>query len=181
MAHSHTRLRYSHFRGKSGKDPDTFLQEFLQVSEANKEESTTDRLRIFPGLLKDRASRWYRNTEAATRADWVTFTKAFLAEFRDLEFTAHYRKYRHKYKKKGKLDLRKSSSDQKKKHSKKKESRKESSSSSESSDEDNSKKKSSHSKLGKQVDMNSSFVKLGDSMEQLTKRMAGLSVQLAAP
>ncbi|KAL3687692.1 hypothetical protein R1sor_014001 [Riccia sorocarpa] len=88
MAQNGTKIRYPQFKGRSGTDPDVFLNEFKQIVVANREGTEPDYLLLFPALLKGRASRWYNGTTAALQADWAALQAAFLAEFRDLDFNA---------------------------------------------------------------------------------------------
>ncbi|KAL3680363.1 hypothetical protein R1sor_023319 [Riccia sorocarpa] len=57
MAQHGTKIRYLQFKGRSGTDPDVFLNEFKQIAVANREGTEPDYLRLFPALLKGRASR----------------------------------------------------------------------------------------------------------------------------
>ena len=55
---STTRLKYSRFKGDGSQDVDDWLIEFKSTALANQEEPDT-RLRIFQGLLKGEALKWY--------------------------------------------------------------------------------------------------------------------------
>ncbi|KAL3678850.1 hypothetical protein R1sor_021806 [Riccia sorocarpa] len=69
--HLGTLLRYSKFKGKSGDDPDLFLDEYKRIATANREGTEADYLRIFPALPKGRASRWFEVTPPTTRTVWT--------------------------------------------------------------------------------------------------------------
>lgn len=53
-----TRLKYTTFKGR-GQDPDGWLGEFLSTAKTNKENADPDLLRIFEGLMKNEAHKWY--------------------------------------------------------------------------------------------------------------------------
>ncbi|KAL3686590.1 hypothetical protein R1sor_009164 [Riccia sorocarpa] len=81
-----SRLRYPFFRGKEGEDPDLFLQEFAMTAEANRENTDNDKLRLFPALLKKRASKWFVGLPPATQQAWRLLRDTFRQEFRDLGY-----------------------------------------------------------------------------------------------
>ena len=57
---STTRLKYSRFKGDGSEDVDDWLTEFKSTAIANQEEPATI-LRIFQGLLKGEALKWYQD------------------------------------------------------------------------------------------------------------------------
>ncbi|KAL2624059.1 hypothetical protein R1flu_008304 [Riccia fluitans] len=75
------------FKGKEGNDPDLFLQEFDLTTNANRENEDANKLRLFPALLKKRASKWFVALPEATWHNWPLLRNAFVQEFRDLGYT----------------------------------------------------------------------------------------------
>ena len=57
---STTRLKYSRFKGDGSQDVDNWLTEFRSTAAANQEEPVAT-LRIFQGLLKGEALKWYQD------------------------------------------------------------------------------------------------------------------------
>ena len=57
---STTRLKYNRFKGDGSHDVDDWLTEFKSMAIANQEEPATI-LRIFQGLLKGEALKWYQD------------------------------------------------------------------------------------------------------------------------
>jgi len=53
-----TRLRYNKFRGDGSKDVDDWMGEFEATAVANQEDPDSKQ-RIFQGLLKGEALKWY--------------------------------------------------------------------------------------------------------------------------
>ena len=77
-----TRLKYSSFRGDGNQDADDWFCEFESIAMANQENPPSKR-RIFQGLLKGEALKWYQDVPEETRADWTDFTALFLKTFRE--------------------------------------------------------------------------------------------------
>ena len=77
-----TRLKYSSFRGDGNQDADDWFCEFESIATANQEDPPSKR-RIFQGLLKGEALKWYQDVPEETRADWTDFTALFLKTFRE--------------------------------------------------------------------------------------------------
>ena len=78
-----THLKYSKFRGDGSQDVDDWFSEFESIALANREELETKQ-RIFQGLLKGEALKWYQDVPDATRNDWDNFTPLFLQTFREV-------------------------------------------------------------------------------------------------
>src|SRR5450759_2184760 len=78
-----TRLKYSKFRGDGRKDVDEWVTEFESIALANQEEADA-KPRIFQGLLKGEALRWYQNVPEENRADWDNFLNSFRRTFREV-------------------------------------------------------------------------------------------------
>ena len=57
---STTRLKYSRFKGDGGQDVDDWLIEFKSTALANQEELAAKQ-RIFQGVLKGKALKWYQD------------------------------------------------------------------------------------------------------------------------
>ena len=77
---STTRLKYSKFKGDGSQDVDDWLIEFKSTTVANQEEPAT-RLRIFQGLLKGEALKWYQDIPNRIRDNWEQLTNLFLRTF----------------------------------------------------------------------------------------------------
>lgn len=77
-----TRLKYSRFQGDGGKDVDDWLEEFTATAQANLEDDES-RLRVFSGLLKGEALKWYLDVPVAVRRVWAELTEAFVHTFRE--------------------------------------------------------------------------------------------------
>ena len=78
-----TRLKYTKFRGDDLMDVDDWMAEFEATVEANQEDLASKR-RVFHGLLKGEAVRWYQDILAAIRNDWGQLTELFLRTFREV-------------------------------------------------------------------------------------------------
>ena len=77
-----TRLKYSRFKGDGSQDVDEWLCEFESIALANQEDPDAKR-RIFQGLLKGEALRWYQDVPDRTRNDWDSFVTLFQRTFRE--------------------------------------------------------------------------------------------------
>ena len=77
-----TRLKYSRFRGDGSQDVDDWFCEFESIAMANQEEQEAKR-RIFQGLLKGEALKWYQDVPDTTRDSWSDFVSLFLRTFRE--------------------------------------------------------------------------------------------------
>lgn len=77
-----TRLKYSRFRGDGKQDVDDWYCEFESIATANQEEPEA-KGRIFQGLLKGEALKWYQDIPEETRGDWAEFITLFLRAFRE--------------------------------------------------------------------------------------------------
>ena len=66
---STTRLKYSRFKGDGSQDVDDWLTEFKSTAAANQEEPAVA-LRIFQGLLKGEALKWYQDVPDQIRSSW---------------------------------------------------------------------------------------------------------------
>jgi len=77
-----TRLKYSKFRGDGSQDVDDWFSEFESIALANQEDLDIKQ-RIFQGLLKGEALKWYQDIPDAARNDWDNFTRMFLKTFRE--------------------------------------------------------------------------------------------------
>ena len=78
-----TRLRYSRFRGDGGKDVDDWMSEFEATAIANQED-VASRNRVFQGLLKGEALRWYQDVSDRDRNNWDQLKELFLRTFREV-------------------------------------------------------------------------------------------------
>jgi hypothetical protein len=78
-----TRLKYSKFRGDGKKDVDEWVTEFESLALANQEEADA-KPRIFQGLLKGEALRWYQDVPEESRANWDDFITTFRRTFREV-------------------------------------------------------------------------------------------------
>ena len=77
------RLKYSKFRRDGSQDVDDWFSEFESIALVNQEELESKQ-RIFQGLLKGEALKWYQDVLDATRNDWDNFTLLFLRTFREV-------------------------------------------------------------------------------------------------
>ena len=77
-----TRLKYSRFRGDGSQDVDDWFCEFESTALANQEDNET-KARIFQGLLKGEALKWYQDVPEFTRSNWEQLTRLFLRTFRE--------------------------------------------------------------------------------------------------
>ena len=77
-----TRLKYSRFRGDGNQDVDDWFCEFESIAAANQEEPDSKK-RIFQGLLKGEALKWYQDVPDDERDDWKDFSNLFLKTFRE--------------------------------------------------------------------------------------------------
>ena len=78
-----TCLKYSKFRGDGSQDVDDWFSEFESIALANQEELESKQ-RIFQGLLKEEALKWYQDVPDATWNDSDNFTPLFLRTFREV-------------------------------------------------------------------------------------------------
>lgn len=79
---SSSRLKYSKFEGGGEQDVDDWLDHFNAILEANDETDPDIRRRLFYGLLRGEALRWYNGLERGVRNDWDQLLRAFVTEFR---------------------------------------------------------------------------------------------------
>ena len=79
---STTRLKYSRFKGDESQDVDDWLTEFKSTTAANQEEPAAV-LRIFQGLLKGEALKWYQDVPDRIRTSWDQLSNLFLKTFRE--------------------------------------------------------------------------------------------------
>ena len=77
-----TRLKYSRFRGDGSQDVDGWFCEFESTALANQEDNET-KARIFQGLLKGEALKWYQDVPEFTRSSWEQLMRLFLRTFRE--------------------------------------------------------------------------------------------------
>ena len=77
-----TRLKYSRFRGDESQDVDNWFYEFESTALANQEDNKA-KARIFQGLLKGEALKWYQDVPEFTRSNWEQLTRLFLITFRE--------------------------------------------------------------------------------------------------
>ena len=75
-----TRLKYSRFKGDGSQDVDDWFYEFESTTLANQEDNKT-KARIFQGLLKGEALKWYQDVPEFTRSNWEQLTRLFLRTF----------------------------------------------------------------------------------------------------
>lgn len=81
--HPMSRLRYKRFKGDGSQDVDDWLCEFESTALANQENEAAQR-RIFQGLLKGEALRWYQDVPDLDRNDWDQLRTDFLQAFREV-------------------------------------------------------------------------------------------------
>ena len=79
---STTRLKYSRFKGDGSQEVDDWLTEFKSIAAANQEELAAS-LRIFQGLLKGEALKWYQDVPEPIRTNWDQLSNLFLRTFRE--------------------------------------------------------------------------------------------------
>ena len=77
-----TRLKYNRFRGDGSQDVDDWFCEFESTALANQEDNEA-KARIFQGLLKGEAQKWYQDVPEFTRSSWEQLTRLFLRTFRE--------------------------------------------------------------------------------------------------
>ena len=77
-----TRLKYSRFQGDERHDVDEWSCEFESIATTNEEDSEAKR-RIFQGLLKGEALKWYIDVPEETMDNWAEFVTLFLKTFRE--------------------------------------------------------------------------------------------------
>ena len=80
---STTRLKYNKFKGDRSQDVDDWLTEFQSMAIANQEEPATI-FRIFQGLLKGEALKWYQDVPDRIRTNWEQLSSLFLRTFREV-------------------------------------------------------------------------------------------------
>lgn len=78
-----TRLRYKRFKGDGNQDADDWLCEFESTALANQENEAAQR-RIFQGLLKGEALKWYQDVPDLIRNNWDQLRNDFLQAFREV-------------------------------------------------------------------------------------------------
>ena len=77
-----TCLKYSRFRGDGSQDVDDWFCEFESTALVNQEDNEA-KARIFEGLLKREALKWYQDVPEFTRNSWEQLTRLFLRTFRE--------------------------------------------------------------------------------------------------
>jgi hypothetical protein len=78
-----TRLKYKRFKGDGHQDVDDWFSEFESIAVANQEEDEAKQ-RIFQGLLKGEALKWYQDIPVRDRNDWEQLTTTFLQAFQEV-------------------------------------------------------------------------------------------------
>jgi hypothetical protein len=78
-----TWLKYKRFKGDGHQDVDDWFSEFKSTAVANQEEDKAKQ-RIFQGLLKGEALKWYQDIPVRDRNDWDQLTTTFLQAFREV-------------------------------------------------------------------------------------------------
>ena len=78
-----TRLKYSRFQGDGSQDVDDWFSEFKSIALANQEDLKAKQ-RMFQGLLKGEALKWYQNISDRNQDDWDNFIFLFLRTFREV-------------------------------------------------------------------------------------------------
>jgi hypothetical protein len=78
-----TRLKYKTFKGDGHQDVDDWFSEFESTAIANQEEDEAKQ-RIFQGLLKGEALKWYQDIPVRDWNDWERLTTTFLQAFREV-------------------------------------------------------------------------------------------------
>ena len=79
---STTRLKYSRFKGDGSQDVDDWLTEFKSTIVANQKEPAAA-LRIFHGLLKGEAFKWYQDVPDRIRTSWDQLSNLFFRTFQE--------------------------------------------------------------------------------------------------
>jgi hypothetical protein len=79
-----TRLKYKRFKGDGHQDVDNWFSEFESTAVANQEEEEAKQ-RIFQGLLKGEALKWYQDVPVRNRNNWDQLTTAFLQAFQEVD------------------------------------------------------------------------------------------------
>ena len=79
---STTCLKYNRFKGDGSQDVDYWLTEFKSTTMANQKEPATT-LRIFQGILKGEALKWYQDIPKWIRNNREQLTSLFLRTFRE--------------------------------------------------------------------------------------------------
>lgn len=77
-----TRLKYEKFKGDGSQDVDDWMGEFESTAFAN-EEVPASKHRIFQGLLKGEALKWYQDLSEDVKNDWHELIPLFLRTFRE--------------------------------------------------------------------------------------------------
>jgi hypothetical protein len=78
-----TRLKYKRFKGDGHQDVDDWFSEFESTAVANQKEDEAKQ-RIFQGLLKGEALKWYQDIPVRDRNDWDQLTTTFLQAFQEV-------------------------------------------------------------------------------------------------
>ena len=79
---STTRLKCSRFKGDGSQDVNDWFIEFESTTLANQEEPAAKQ-RIFQGVLKGEALKWYQDVPDRIRNNWKQLTLLFLRTFRE--------------------------------------------------------------------------------------------------
>ena len=77
-----TRLKYSRFQGDGSQDVDDWFSKDESVALTNQEDLEIKQ-RIFQGLLKGEALKWYQDVLDRNRNDWNNFVSLFLRTFQE--------------------------------------------------------------------------------------------------
>ena len=75
-----TCLKYSRFQGDGSQDVDDWFCEFGSIALVNQEDLEVKQ-RIFQGLLKGEALKWYQDILDQNRNEWDEFISLFLRTF----------------------------------------------------------------------------------------------------
>ncbi len=72
-------IKYNIFKG-TGQNVDDWLEEFDAVADANKE-TAESKAKMFHGMLRKAALKWYNALEPPVRANQVQLRERFVTEF----------------------------------------------------------------------------------------------------
>ena len=77
-----SRLKYGRFKGDGSQDVDDWLCEFVSIANAN-QETEESKLRMFKGVLRGEALKWFQDVPEGVRTDWEELTLLILRTFRE--------------------------------------------------------------------------------------------------
>src|SRR5450759_3255104 len=77
-------IKYTRFKGDGSQDVDDWMEQYLATLAANDEGDVETTKRLFRGVIKGEALRWFGTLDVTVKNDWPTLKHAFEQELREI-------------------------------------------------------------------------------------------------